>query len=52
MELILPSLRITTITDLSNCGTVEERLAQLVQVEEEWFFPGFHQQVQKAREKS
>jgi hypothetical protein len=52
MEFILPSLCIATITDLSDSGTIEERLAQLVQLEEDWFVAGFHQQVQKEREKA
>jgi hypothetical protein len=52
MEFILPSLHIATITELSDTGTIEERLAQLVQLEEDRFVTGFHQQVQKAREKS
>jgi transposase InsO family protein len=37
MEFILPSLHIATITDLSDSGTIEERLAQLVQLEEDRF---------------
>jgi hypothetical protein len=52
MEFILPSLCIATITELSDTGAIEERLAQLVQLEEDWFVTGFHQQVQKSREKA
>jgi hypothetical protein len=52
MEFILPSLHIATITDLSDSGTIEERLSQLVQLEEDRFVTGFHQQVQKEREKA
>jgi hypothetical protein len=40
------------ITDLSDSGAVEERLSQLVQLEEDRFVAGFHQQVQKEREKA
>jgi transposase InsO family protein len=47
MEFILPSLCIATITELSDTGTIEERLAQLVHLEEDRFVAGFHQQVQK-----
>jgi hypothetical protein len=52
MEFILPSLCIATITELSDTGMIEERLAQLVQLEEDRFIARFHQQVQKAREKA
>jgi hypothetical protein len=52
MEFILPSLHIATITDLSDLGAVEERLSQLVQLEEDRFVTSFHQQVQKEREKA
>jgi hypothetical protein len=45
MEFILPSLHIATITELSNTGAIEERLAQLLQLEEDQFVTGFHQQV-------
>jgi hypothetical protein len=52
MEFIVSSLRVAVITDLSDSGAVEERLSQLLQLEEDRFVTGFHQQVQKAREKS
>jgi hypothetical protein len=51
MEFILPSLHIATITELSDIGSIEERLAQSVHLEEDRFVAGFHQQVQKSREK-
>ena len=52
MEYIVPSLRITVLTWMTNREALEERLAQLEELEEEWFFAGFHWQVQKKREKS
>lgn len=52
MEYIVPSLRITTLTGMTNRGALEERLAQLAELEEEIFLAGFHQQVQKHREKA
>jgi hypothetical protein len=52
MEFILPSLHIDEITDLSDPGTINERLAQLVQLEEDQFVLGFHQQVHKERKKA
>jgi hypothetical protein len=39
-------------TDLSYYGVVEERLSLLLQLEEDRFVAGFHQKVQKAREKA
>ena len=51
MEYILPSLRIAQITEMTDTDTVEERLAQLLALEEDRFIAGFHQKVQKAREK-
>jgi len=47
MEYIVPSLRIAVITSMVDRGALEERLAQLEELEEEWFLAGFHQQVQK-----
>ena len=48
MEYILPNLRIAQITGMTNTDTVEERLAQLLSLEEDRFIVGFHQKVQKA----
>jgi hypothetical protein len=45
MDFILPSLRIAMIIDLSKSGTIEERLSQLVQLEEDQFVTCFHHQV-------
>jgi hypothetical protein len=52
MEYLVPSLRIVAFTDMDGTGTVQERLAQLVELEEDIFIGGFHQQVQKEREKA
>ena len=52
MEYILPSLRVAQITGMTDIATVEERLAQLLTLEEDRFIAGFHQTVQKAREKA
>jgi hypothetical protein len=52
MDFIVPILLVVVITDLSNFGAVEERLSQLLQLDEDRFVTGFHQQVQKAREKA
>ena len=48
MEYILPSLRIAQITGMADIDTVQERLAQLLDLEEDRFIIGFHQKVQKA----
>ena len=52
MEYILPNLRIDQITEMTDTDTVEERLAQLLALEEDKFIVGFHQKVQKAGEKA
>ena len=52
MEYILPSLRVAQITGMTDIATVEERLALLLTLEEDRFIAGFHQTVQKAREKA
>ena len=52
MEYILPSLKIAQITGMTDTDIVEERLAQLLALEEDRFIVGFHQKVQKAQEKA
>ena len=52
MEYIVPSLRIVVITGMTDRKALEERLAQLEELEEERFLIEFHQQVQKQREKA
>ena len=52
MEYIVPSLRIAAFTNMAELDIMEERLAQLVTLEENQFIGNFHQQVQKAREKA
>jgi hypothetical protein len=52
MEYLVPRLRITAFTSMDDTGTVQERLAQLLELEEDIFIAGFHQQVQKEREKA
>ena len=46
MEYIVPSLQIVAITEMTDIGIVEERLAQLVQMEEDHFIAGFHENVE------
>ena len=52
MEYIVSYLYIAALTGMTDHDALEERLAQLEELEEEWFLVGFHQQVQKKHEKS
>jgi len=45
MEYIVPSLRITVFIDMIDSDEVEERLLQLIHLEEDRFIASFHQQV-------
>ena len=52
MEYIVSSLKITALTDMVDEEAVNERLLNLVELEEDRFIVGFHQQAQKNREKA
>eukprot|EP00253_Pinus_taeda_P017706 PITA_17706 len=52
MEYIVLSLQIATLTDMADRETMEESLAQLMELEEDRFVVGFHQHVQKEHEKA
>ena len=52
MEYVVPTLRISMMTDMADEETLNERLLHLVGLEEDHFIVGFHQQVQKEREKA
>ena len=52
MEYIVPILKIAALTELADEETIEERLLHLVELKEDKFVAGFHQQVQKNREKA
>jgi hypothetical protein len=43
---------VATITNMTERGTVQERLSQLMELEEDKILAGFHQEVQKARDKA
>ena len=51
MEYIVPSLKVSTITEITDVDVVEERLLQLIHLEEELFIAGFHLSVEKKRQK-
>jgi hypothetical protein len=52
LEFLVPNLCIETITQMTERGTIQERMNQLLSMEEDWILARFHQQVQKSREKS
>jgi hypothetical protein len=52
MEYLVPSLIIFSFTDMDDTRSIQERFAQLAELEEDRFIAGFHQQVQKEREKA
>jgi hypothetical protein len=52
MEYLVPSLIIATFTSMDDTDVVQDRLAQLMELEEDRFIVGFHQQVQKGQEKA
>ena len=51
MEYIVPSWRVTAIIELIDVDVVEDRLLQLIHLEEERFVAGFHQNVEKKWQK-
>ena len=52
MEYIVPSLRISTFIEMDDPDMMNERLAKILELEEDRFTVGFQQQVQEAREKA
>jgi len=52
MEYIVPNLKIVAFTDMEDSNIMEERMAQLLALEDDKFITSFLQQVQKTREKS
>jgi hypothetical protein len=51
LEFLVPSLRVVTITNMTKRGTIQERLSQLMLMEEYLILAGFLQEVKKARDK-
>ena len=47
MEYIVPSLCIVATTSMDDAEQLQERIVQLIQLEEDLFFTGFHQRVEK-----
>ena len=52
MEYIVPSLRIDVATGMDNAEALEEHIAQLIQLEEDRLITGFHQHIEKDRQKA
>ena len=52
IEYIAPNLRIVAITEITDVSAIEEILSQLLQLEEYCFIAGYHQRVEKERQKS
>ena len=52
MEYIIHSLQVAALTEMADEETLNERLLHLVGQDEDRFIAGFHQQVQKEREKA
>jgi hypothetical protein len=52
LEFRVPILRIATITNMTERGIVQERLSQLMEMEEDMILEEFDQEVKKARVKA
>jgi hypothetical protein len=52
LEFLVRSLCIETITNMTEQGVVQERLSQLMIMEEDRILAGFHQEVWKERDKA
>jgi hypothetical protein len=49
LDFLVPSLRVATITNMTERGIVQERLSQLMELEKDMILDGFHQEVHKER---
>jgi hypothetical protein len=52
LEFLVPNLCVEAITSRTERVTVHERLSQIMEMEEDRILTGFHQEVQKERDKS
>jgi hypothetical protein len=52
LECLVPCLHVVAITQMTECGAIQEILNKLFAMEEDQILEGFHQQVQKARDKA
>jgi hypothetical protein len=47
LEFLVPSLRVETITNMTEQGEVQEMLSQMMEMEEDRIVARFHQEVHK-----
>jgi len=52
LDYLIPNLRIATITDMIERGATHESFTQLMELEEDKIMAGFHQEVQKEKDKA
>jgi hypothetical protein len=52
LEFLVPSLHVAAITNMTERGTIQERLSQLMELEEDRILVGFNQEVKKSRDKA
>jgi hypothetical protein len=52
LEFLVPIQCVAAITNMTKRGTIQERLSQLMELEEDIILAGFHQEVQKERGKA
>ena len=52
LESLVSILRMAAIKNMTERGTIKERLSQLMELEENKILTGLHQEVQKVRDKS
>jgi hypothetical protein len=52
LNYLIPSLCIAIIRDMTKNGATQERLAQLMELEEDIIMEGFHQEVHKEKDKA
>jgi hypothetical protein len=52
LDYLIPSLHISTIIDMTKRGATQERLAQLMELEEDIIIVGLHQEVQREKNKA
>jgi hypothetical protein len=52
LEYLIPNLHIVSITNMIEIGSNKEILSQLMELEEDRIMVGFHQEVQKEKDKA
>jgi hypothetical protein len=52
LEYLIPGLCVATITNMTERGAIQEKLSQLMELEEDMIMVGFHQEVHKSNDKA